>query len=246
MYKNLFEGKKVAIFNLNGTVVVNTQDLRKKAVGEVLDVIGYGFINPNPYCLAGSSIKTTWESIIIGNEIENTLSIKELETKTVEKYIEIIKKTELETIDGFWDLIYELKEEAGFKTAVISDMPRDVDSLVMEKLDLLGVFDVSVFLDDVKKEIPSTAPYKKILRELKIKPKEAIAFDNSVEGVRSAGKSDVDTILIWDGETKRRFFKGKVVHTAFNLSEYVGGLNKTYLEYIAESCKGALEDKKHL
>ncbi len=244
MYKNLFEGKKAAIFNLNGTVVSNTHTLRKKAVDEVLDVIGYGFINPNPYCSAGSSIKTTWESIIMGNDIENTLSVQELVTQTIEKYTEIIKKTELDVIEGFWDLIFELKEEAGFKTAVISDMPRGVDELVMKKLDLLGVFEVSVFLDDVKKEIPSSAAYKKILRELKIKPKEAIAFDNSITGVRAAGKSGIDTILIWDGETKRRFFKGNVVHTALNLSEYVGGLNKTHLEYIAESCKGALEDKK--
>lgn len=246
MYKNIFEGKKAAIFNLNGTVVSNTHDLRKRAVTEVLDDLGYGFINPKPYCVSGTPIKTIWESIIIGNDIKNILGISELETKTIEKYTKIIRDTELETVDGFWDLIYELKEERGFKTAVISDMERAVDTTVIDKLDVSNFFDVSVFKDDVKKEMPSAVAYKKILGELKIKPGDAVAFENSILGVKSAGTAGIDTILIWDGETKRRFFKGNIVHTATTLSEYVGNLDKTHLEYIAESCKGALEDKKGL
>jgi len=244
MYKNIFEGKKAVIFNLNSAVASNTHTFKKEAVSKVLKEIGYGYINPEPYCVRGYPFKTIWEAILLGNDISKSPNIGELEKKTIEKYTLIVKNSDIEVQDGFWDIVYEFKEEKKMKLALISDFPRETDTHTINKAEISELFDVYIFADDVKKPKPNPEVYKKTLKALGTKAKDALAFEDSVPGVKSAGVAKIDTLVLWDGVTRKRLYRGKVLNMSLDFSTYVGNLDKTHLEYIAESCKGALEDKK--
>lgn len=245
MYKILFEGKKAVIFNLDDAVITGLNEIKIQVFQKVMNDVFLGYIDPTSYCIPGYSFRTIWESILYANEIEKgKFKIKDLIEKTTNAYIETINNEGIiiDTTDGFWQLFGELKEDHGFKTALVSNYPKPVVDKLTEKIELEGIFDVVVCNENTKEELHRI--YKKVLKKLKMNPKKVVSFEGSIPGVRAANKAKVDVFVIWDLKTRKSFFGDKVKEFSLDFTAYPGNIDKTYEEYLAESVKGAIEDKK--
>jgi len=245
MYKKLFEGKKAVIFNLDEAVVIGLNEIKIQVFQKVMNEVFLGYIDPTPYCIPGYAFRTIWESILYANEIEKgKFKVKDLIEKTTNAYVDIINIQSLviDTTDGFWQLLGELKEDYGFKTALISNLPKPVVDKISEKLEIDGIFEVVVCNENSKEELHKI--YKKALKKLKAHPKMTISFEGSIPGVRAANKTNVDVFVIWDLKTRKSFFGDRVKEFSLDFTAYPGNIDKTYEEYLAESVKGAIEDKK--
>jgi putative hydrolase of the HAD superfamily len=242
MYKEFFKGKKAAIFDLDGTIVKETIELRKQAYEKVLKEINFGYIDFRPYFGTGYPSDTIWEAILGAYGIKG-FKVKDLVEKTRVAYLEILKNETLEPTEGFWDIVYELKKEKDFQLALVTNSPRQTQELVIEKLELKGVFDIEIFGDDVRKRKPNPEIFNKAIKELKVKPNEAIIFEDSIPGVEAAKKANIDVIVIWDGETKKDLYESNPLEFSEDFTPYPGSLDNTHLEYLVKSYEEAKKTK---
>jgi beta-phosphoglucomutase len=86
---------------------------------------------------------------------------------------------------GLVDLLEELKS-AGITTAVATAAPRINLDLVLDEADLRPYFDVLVDIAAVRKGKPAPDLYLKAAEELRRRPEECVAFEDSYPGVASA------------------------------------------------------------
>lgn len=240
MYKKLFEGKKAAIFDLDGTIFKEGEAFRKEAFIEVLKDVSLSYIDPVPYCISGYTSEEIWKAIIYGNEIKNR-NLEELVDKTRRAYVEIVKNKDIQPTEGFWDLFNELKQEKGYKIGLATSASKFTQELTMEKLGIKDIFDATIFGDEIGKRKPNPEIFKKILKRLKVRPKETILFEDSVIGVKAAKKAKIDTIVIWDGETMKREYGDNAIDFSTDFTQYPGRLDETHEEYLLRSFKEATE-----
>jgi len=75
---------------------------------------------------------------------------------------------------------------AGRQIALVTNAPPTEMAFSLACLDLSNCFDVRVAAGDAPQPKPHPAPYVEGLRRLGVRAKEAIAFEDSLAGVRSA------------------------------------------------------------
>ena len=73
----------------------------------------------------------------------------------------------------------------GFKLALVTGTSRHEAQKLLPK-DLWDCFDVTVCGSDVQNGKPHPEPYLKAIKKLKIRPKDAVVFENAPFGIRSA------------------------------------------------------------
>lgn len=241
MYKEIFGAKKAVIFDLDGTIVPETVEIRRRAFEKVLKDLRLSYIDPRPFYAPGYPSENIWETIFNTHDIKGHKP-KDMAEKTRHAYLELLKQTELDTADGFWDFYFELKEK-NFKIALVSNSPREIQNLIIDKVEIKNLFDVEIFGDDIKNPKPDPEIFKKALKELKVKPKEAIVFENSIPGVEAANKADIDVIVIWDGLTDKWLYDEIPLEFSPDFTPYPGNMDKTHIEDLIESYKEVGEDK---
>ena len=82
------------------------------------------------------------------------------------------------------------------KTAVVTNAPRENVNFVLEVLELVNTFDTVVLSEEVTAGKPDPAPYQFALKQLGISAQEAIAFEESPSGIKSAVAAGIHTIGI--------------------------------------------------
>jgi beta-phosphoglucomutase-like phosphatase (HAD superfamily) len=240
MFKKLFDGKKVAIFDLNGTVVKESEEIKRQAFERVLNEEDLSFVDVRKIYTDGFTIEELWSHLINMYEIQNR-AIKDLVDKTEKAFIDIVDKTPLETTEGFWELFEELKFDREFKTAVVTNSSKKVLEKILDKIEAKNTFDIELSLDDVKKPKPDPEIYIKALQKLNAKPEQAVAFEDSIYGALAAGNAKIDTAIIWDGVVIKSRYEGRVMEITNDFSPYPGNLDLTHLEYLAKSYKETKE-----
>lgn len=244
MYKKLFEGKKAVFFDLDGTVVKETEELMTNAIQKVLDDIEVSYINARDYKLYGYPISESWKVIkaTYGHAVKEPLD--ELIDLTEKAYINIINNSKIEPTEGFWDLIYELKEKKSCKLALLTNTKRSIADVVINKLDIKDAFDLIICGDEVKRIKPSPEIYRKALKSFKLKPKEVLAFEDSPVGVESSIRAKVDTIVIWDRKTPKYLFRKGIIYHFEDFSPLPGNLEEDYTELIRKKGNKAQRDQE--
>lgn len=89
-----------------------------------------------------------------------------------------------------WSIQHQLK------VAVVSNAPRENVHFMLRTLHLDSAFTTIVIGDDLPMGKPHPLPYQEALRRLQVTPAEAIAFEDSPSGLRSAVAADIFTIGI--------------------------------------------------
>jgi len=102
---------------------------------------------------------------------------------------------ELEPLPGLLDFLEETSGR-GASTALVTNAPRENVAAVLLALGLEDFFDAVVTAESVSAAKPDPEPYLTALRKLGADPGEALAFEDSVSGIRSAVGAGVRTVGI--------------------------------------------------
>ncbi|MFH1828726.1 MAG: HAD-IIIA family hydrolase [Nanoarchaeota archaeon] len=101
-----------------------------------------------------------------------------------------VKQTYLKPYPKVKSTLKELKKK-GIRLAIVTDAPR---LKAFQRLDAMGIvnyFDIVVGLEDTGKTKPSTLPFKKVLKELKLKPSQVLHVGDSIsrdiKGAKAVG-----------------------------------------------------------
>ena len=245
MYKKLIENKKAIFFDLDGTIV-DTSWYWTRAVGTVLEKIGIGWITDEHKYVPGENLEDQWKKLIKDFDIKTDKDVKTLVKETNEEFLKLLnEEEELEATEGFWDFIYEIKNERNLKTALITNSHKDVALPILQKIEAETVFDLIVYGNDVSKPKPSPEIFKKALTDLNLKPQEVLVFEDSLAGTEAAREAGLEVVVIWDERYPEALYKGKVFMFIPDFSSLPGNMNLTYQEFIEYYAKQYDErDKK--
>jgi len=229
MYKEIFQNKKAALFDLDGTII-DSLPYWETALRLVLEDVSDGTA-PLYRASTGAYLGEIWKNTIKKSDLETELSVEELVKKTQQEYLNLFNDNPLEPRDGFWSLIDILKNDKNWVLALTSNSDNSVVEPVLKNLNINeGVFDIILTGDQVKHRKPSPDIYNKALKKLKLKSKDAIVFEDSLSGARASGKSGIDTIVILNGETPEPKYPDNVLLFLSDFSPLPGNLDTTFME----------------
>ncbi|HEY0702389.1 MAG TPA: HAD family phosphatase [Candidatus Acidoferrales bacterium] len=83
---------------------------------------------------------------------------------------------------------------AGFKTAILSNMPTDMAEHVRKTFDWIAEFDHHIFSGEVRSIKPEPAIYRHTIQALGVKASEAIFIDDREENLVQARAIGIQTI----------------------------------------------------
>ncbi len=179
---------KAILFDLDGTLT-NTDPLHYQTWAHVLESYQIP-INSNFY-KAHISGKTNGEivkDLFPHFSAEAGLELANLKEENFRKLA-----INLEAMAGLNEFLSWVKNQS-FKTGLVTNAPRENTDLVLNVLNLSDYFDTVVLSDEIGIGKPDPAPYQYCLDQLNILAEEAIAFEDSPSGIRSAIAAGIKTI----------------------------------------------------
>lgn len=104
-----------------------------------------------------------------------------------------------------------------YRLGIVSDAPKLKVYQRLEKLNLTKFFDIVVAFEDTRRKKPSRLPFKKALKELGIKPSEAVFIgdwpDKDIKGAKSIGMRTIFARYGYLG-------KGKIVYADYRAARF--------------------------
>ena len=85
--------------------------------------------------------------------------------------------------------------------------------------------------------------YKITDKKLNVRPNEVTVFEDSLPGVTAAAKAKMDIIIMWDRQTPKYKFKGKILMFLNTYYGLAGNLDLTYLEALKKSTEEYQKNK---
>lgn len=176
------------LFDLDGTIV-NTDPIHYQVWREIL--LDYDVeIDEEIYqsCFTGRLNPEIIQDIL------PNLSLEEGEKLAEEKEARFRDKApELKPMEGFSHLI-ALTHKYGIKRALVTNAPTKNAHFMLNILGLEETFDTVVIAEQEAAAKPDPTPYRVALERLGVTPQEAIAFEDSPGGIRSAVGAGIPTI----------------------------------------------------
>ena len=234
----VFQGKKVVIFDLDGTVI-DSQTSWNDAMENVKKRLGFVGLERN--YPSGLNVSDKWEFLLRDYSGPVNVSVADLSKATNDEFLKIY--TEVEARDGFWTLARYLKER-GFKLALASNTERYVVDEVVKRLEAGPVFDLIIAGDEVKHHKPHPEMYRVAVKKLEVSPKDAVIFEDSLIGTQAAIASKIDTIVIWDEEISKVLYPRGA---AFFLPDFEGldvSIEKSPRQLLEEAAKESEESNE--
>lgn len=105
------------------------------------------------------------------------------------------RATSLQPMPGLISLLSWAKQKA-VRVAVVSNAPRENALFALKALHLETTFEYIVLGDDLPRGKPDPLPYQEALRQLNLSSAQAIAFEDSPSGLRSAVGASLFTVGI--------------------------------------------------
>ncbi len=179
---------KAIIFDFDG-LIVDTETIWFESYKEVLN---------------GHGLELTLErfSKIIGTKATEFFSYIQQKLQVDSSVIEAnahelfhIKMGEPAPREGVEDYLKEAKE-LGLKIGLASSSSRKWVEGFLTKLNIIQYFDVIKTRDDVSKVKPNPELYLKALEALGVLPSEAIAFEDSLNGLRAARAAGLQCVIV--------------------------------------------------
>jgi HAD superfamily hydrolase (TIGR01509 family) len=243
MYKKIIEGKKAVFFDLDGTVVDNSS-LWAEAFHNVLEGIGVRGVSKENAFTPG--VADQWKLLLHKYKIKTDKSIEELSQEADAEYVRLLADADLEAREGFWDFLYEIKEEKKLKVALLTNSVKNVAYQTLKKINAENSFDLIIYGDEIKKPKPDPEIYKTALERMLLKPEEVLVFEDSPTGTKSANMAELEIIVILDGNFLADMYKGRVYFTIQDFTPLPNHLDYTYEEWINTLIKTLADKEKKL
>jgi HAD superfamily hydrolase (TIGR01509 family) len=228
--KNIFT-KKALIFDMDGTVVNN---ISYHNHARLIFLEKYGVIL-QPGELNNIKKDSTKELVkrFIGANL-SALEIRKLDKEKQAIYRNLYKG-HVNEIKGFKRLLYSAKSN-GLSIALVTMGCWENIDLVINSLGVRYYFDVIVSGDEVKRGKPYPDIYELALSQLSICSKDAIVFEDTLNGVISAQKAGISVIGVTSSHSEKEFNSWGVDLCVKDFDEYIQTLlpeknEKFYTEY---------------
>lgn len=176
------------IFDMDG-VIIDSEVIYIDFFQKVLQDFDVEISEEDLFSLAGLSQQKTDEFL------KSKLHRKPEEVYSLmKKYIDDDKINYSSIVmDGFYPLLKELKRK-NFKIALASSSPKKTIKNVLEELDIKDEFDAVISGEDFKESKPNPEIYIKTCEILGVRPKDAIAIEDSDYGIDSAKNAGLTVI----------------------------------------------------
>lgn len=120
-------------------------------------------------------------------ETRNLLKTEELRARE--------RSSEIGPLPGLRGMLSEGRRR-GLSLALVTNSTEEDAGEILQPLGLDGAFDPIVYPSGEERNKPSAIPYEEALEKLGVSPEEAVTFEDSVTGVRSAVEAGITTVGI--------------------------------------------------
>ena len=222
---------KGVIFDFDG-LLVDTESIWYEAFKEALleghsvelDLEGYS------RCVGtGNDVLYPYLHEIAGKPID----CEQLENDAYEKFQEKMKAPILR--EGVKEYLDEAKQH-NLIIGLASSSSREWVISYLEQLDILDYFHVINTKDDVTRVKPDPELYKKTLRDCSLLPTEAIAFEDSLNGLQAAKQAGIRCVIVPNHVTRNLAF----IHHDYQLDSMK---QESMSEVIKKMVGSELEDR---
>ena len=192
-YKDVSNGVKLVIFDLDGTLV-DAYEAIIKSVNLTLKKMGY----PQAPALRIRKAVGWGDRLLLGAFID----AKDIGPGLViyRKHHRIALKKYSRLLTNARDLLRELAE-GGFKIAIASNRPTEFTGIILSHLKIRKYFDYVLCADKLPKGKPHPEILLRIMKRLKVKPPEAIYVGDMVIDVQTARNAGVKSIAVCGGSS---------------------------------------------
>lgn len=136
--------------------------------------------------------------------------IKRLHALKTEKYVNLLQHNAIPLRPGVKRLLEEARAE-GIRLAIATTTtPQNVTALLENALgsDSVSWFEVIGAGDIVPHKKPAPDIYLYVLEKMQLTPDQCVAFEDSLNGIKSSQAAQLDTIVTYNGYTRDDDFNG--------------------------------------
>lgn len=133
------------------------------------------------------------------NQLGDSCNIEEIKARA--KIIHKIKMKTPQAREGVKDYLEEAKN-LGYKIGLASSSSREWVTYYLDELGLLHYFEVIITRDDVNKVKPAPDLYLKAIKALNISSEEALAFEDSLNGLQSTVAAGLKCVIVPNSVTE--------------------------------------------
>ena len=235
MFKDYFYGKKAVLFDLDGTLV-DSHPIWNDACAEVFDNLGLSWTGWNFF--SESPLSKVWESYLDATGISPGFPVATLVDQTQNRFLSRISAIEEGSAlvrDGFTSLAAELKNDKQMKLGLVTNSNKITADKMVEVLGIRHYFDLFLYGDMVKNPKPDPEIYELALKNLGLKGREVLCFEDAPDGMKSALSVGIKVIGIRNSLFLDKEYPSKVDLIVPDFTAFPGNLDKTKKEVILEA-----------
>jgi beta-phosphoglucomutase len=193
---------RAAIFDLDG-VIVDTAKYHYLAWKRLANEYGFDFTEENNERLKGVSRTRSLEILLqIGGLTFDEPTKMQMAALKNEWYIDYIHRIDVsEMLPGVTDYLQHLRGK-GIRTALGSASKNAL--LILERLNITGLFDVIVDGNKVAKAKPDPEVFLRAARELGTAPARCVVFEDAEAGIEAARRAGMGTVGIGNADTLKQ------------------------------------------
>jgi len=191
-----FKNKKLIIFDFDGTLIDSGPDLAE-AVNHMLKELGRTTFSLNTiHEWVGNGAQTLVKRALSAKtEIDSDID-ESLFTKALDIFLSYYKENVCVKTVTYPDVTSTLKTLKGddYKLAIVTNKPFDFVKPILQKLELIDLFEVYIGGDSLAKKKPDPMPLNHICETLNININDSIMVGDSKNDILAAASCEMDSI----------------------------------------------------
>lgn len=192
---------KAVIFDFDG-LILDTETAWYEAYKEAMDFYKSDLPLERFVKCIGTDNTELYE--FFKEQLGESCNIEEIEARATS--LHKVKMKTFEAREGVKDYLEEAKK-LGYKIALASSSTKEWVTQYLGELGLLNYFEVIITGDDVEKVKPAPDLYLKAIEVLNIHATEAVAFEDSLNGLQSALKAGLKCVIVPNPVTEALAFE---------------------------------------
>ena len=199
MIKQLLNGKKAALFDLDGTLV-DSMWMWKQIDIEFLERFGYDCPDDLQKKIEGMSFSET--AVYFKKRFEIPMELDEIKAcwtqMSIDKY-----RHEVPLKTGALEFLQFCKEQ-GLRTGIATSNGREMVDAVIESLGLAPYLDVITTACEVRAGKPEPDIYLEVAKRLQVSPEDCIVFEDVQAGILAGKRAGMTVIAVEDDFSKNQ------------------------------------------